>query len=70
MREEHWGWSTSLILLLTLPWSIAAFVLFGWTLIHDGARSLLVLLVPFAAINAFLLAQLPSWLTTRRRSGR
>ena len=36
-------------------------MIFAWTLIHDGARSLLVFLVPFAVLNCFLLYKLTTW---------
>lgn len=52
--EGYWGNATSLSLILTLPWSISMTV-FMWTIAHDGASSLLVFLIPFAALNFFLI---------------
>jgi hypothetical protein len=48
------GIGSILTLMLTLPWSLTMF-LFMWTLIHNGASSLLIFLIPFAALNAFLI---------------
>jgi len=42
-------------------------ILFAWTLAHDGARSLLVFLVPFAVLNCFLLYKLTTRQAKRRR---
>ena len=63
--EKHLGGGSALSLIVTLPWSLSMLI-FGWVLIHDGARSLLVFLVPFAALNFFLLFKGPGWLKTRR----
>ena len=54
LGESDWGMGTSMSLLLTLPWSLTM-VFFTWTLAHDGARSLMIFLVPFAGLNLFLL---------------
>ena len=63
--EGYWGSGTDLSLLLTLPWSLAMIV-FAWTIAHDGARSLLIFLIPFAGLNFFLLYKTPDWLKKRR----
>jgi len=55
--EGYLGTGSTLSLLLTLPWSLSM-IFFAWALIHDGARSLLVFLVPFAAVNGVLLYKL------------
>jgi hypothetical protein len=69
MGEGRWGTGTSLSLLLTLPWSVSM-VIFMWVIAHDGARSLLIFLVPFAGLNFFLLYKIPGWLRKGRESGR
>ena len=43
-------------------------MLFMWTLAHDGASSLMVFLVPFAALNIFLLYKIPGWLKSERQA--
>jgi hypothetical protein len=58
--EGYWGNGSTLSLLLTLPWSLTM-VVFAWALIHDGARSLLIFLIPFALLNCFLLYKMPGW---------
>jgi hypothetical protein len=63
--EGYWGRGSTLSLLLTLPWSLAM-IFFAWTLIHDGARSLIVFLVPFAVLNSLLLYKSTNWWTNRR----
>ena len=68
MGEGYWGNGTSLSLLLTLPWSFSM-VIFMWAIAHDGARSLLIFLVPFAGLNFFLLYNLPKWLKKPSRDG-
>jgi hypothetical protein len=55
--EAELGLGTLMTFLLTLPWSMSM-VIFAWTFMHDGARSLLVFLVPFAGLNFFLLFKL------------
>ena len=60
--EGRWGIGTSLSLLLTLPWSVTM-VIFMWAIAHDGARSLLIFLIPFAGLNFFLLYEIPGWLS-------
>ena len=55
--EGFWGKGSTLSLLLTLPWSLSM-IFFAWVLIHDGIRSLLVFLAPFAALNALLIYKL------------
>jgi hypothetical protein len=42
---------------------------FAWALIHDGARSLLIFLIPFAILNLFLLFKMPGWFHKLRRGG-
>ncbi|MGE0132068.1 MAG: hypothetical protein AB7U82_28635 [Blastocatellales bacterium] len=66
--EGMWGIGTTLSLLLTLPWSVSM-VIFMWTIAHDGARSLMIFLIPFAALNFFLLYRTPDWLIRRRGNG-
>ena len=63
--EGYWGRGSTFSLLLTLPWSVAM-MFFAWTLIHDGARSLIVFLVPFAVLNSFLLFKLTTRWTNQR----
>jgi hypothetical protein len=63
MGEGYWGIGTSASLLLTLPWS-TSMTFFLWALIHDGARALLIFLVPFAALNGFILYKITVWLNT------
>ena len=58
--EGYWGVGTSFSLLFTLPWSLLM-VVFMWAIAHDGARSLLVFLVPFAAINTILIFTFSNW---------
>jgi len=58
--EGYWGIGSTLSLLLTLPWSLTM-VVFVWALIHDGARSLLICLIPFALLNCYLLCKMPGW---------
>jgi hypothetical protein len=65
--EGRWGMGTSLSLLLTLPWSLSM-VIFMWVIAHDGTRSLLIFLIPFAGLNFFLLYKTPGWLKTGRES--
>lgn len=43
---------------------------FVWALIHDGARSLMVFLIPFALLNTFLLFKMPGWFRKMRGGGR
>jgi hypothetical protein len=57
IEEEYLGIGSILTLMLTLPWSLTM-LLFMWTLIHNGASSLLIFLVPFAVLNAFLIYRL------------
>jgi len=59
--EGYWGIGTSLSLLLTLPWSLSM-VIFMWAIAHDGTRSLLIFLIPFAGLNFFFLCKIPSWI--------
>ena len=66
--EGYWGIGTSLSLLLTLPWSVTM-VIFMWAIAHDGARSLLIFLIPFAGLNFFFLYKIPGWLRKARRQG-
>jgi len=66
--EGMWGAGTTLSLLLTLPWSVSM-VIFMWVIAHDGARSLMIFLVPFAALNFFLLYRMPDWLKRERENG-
>jgi hypothetical protein len=68
MGEGRWGIGTSFSLLLTLPWSMTM-VIFMWAIAHDGARSLLIFLIPFAGLNFFLLYKIPNWLKKARESG-
>jgi hypothetical protein len=63
--EGYLGIGSALSLLLTLPWSLTMIV-FTWALIHDGARSLLLFLIPFALLNCFLLYKTPGWWERRR----
>ena len=63
--EGYWGIGTSLSLLLTLPWSLSM-VIFMWAIAHDGARSLLIFLIPFAGLNFFFIYKIPDWLKRRR----
>jgi hypothetical protein len=65
--EGRWGIGTSLSLLLTLPWSVAM-VIFTWVIAHDGARSLLIFLIPSAGLNFFFLYKTPGWLKKGRDS--
>ena len=65
--EGYWGTGSTLSLLLTLPWSLSM-IFFAWTLAHDGARSLLVFLVPFAVLNCFLLYKLTTRWVKRRHA--
>jgi hypothetical protein len=66
--EGYWGTGTSASLLLTLPWSFSM-MFFAWALIHDGARSLLIFLIPFAGLNLVLLFKMPVWFGKSRRGG-
>ena len=63
--EGYWGGGSSLSLLLTLPWSLSM-IFFAWALIHDGTRSLMIFLVPFAVLNSFLLYKLTTRWTKPR----
>ena len=65
LGEGRFGVGSMLILLLTFPWS-ASMIIFAWVLIHDGARALLIFLIPLASLNAFLIYRL----TNRRKGGR
>lgn len=60
--EGYFGIGSGFSMLLTLPWSFLALFFFSWVLVHDGARSILVFLVPLAVLNAVLLYKL----TTRK----
>ena len=64
--EGYWGIGSSLSLLLTLPWSLSM-VIFMWAIAHDGARSLLIFLVPFAGLNFFFMYKMPDCLKRRRK---
>ena len=63
--EGYWGGATNLSLLLTLPWSLSMSI-YAWGITHDGARSLMIFLVPFAALNFFILLKMTNWFRKRR----
>jgi len=68
MGEKMWGAGTTLSLLLTLPWSVSM-VIFMEAIAHDVGRSLMLILIPFAALNFFLLYRMPDWLKKGRENG-
>lgn len=65
--EGYWGDSTTLGLLMTLPWSLSMSI-YAWGIAHDGARSLMIFLIPFAALNFFILLKMPEWFRKRRHN--
>jgi hypothetical protein len=65
--DGFWGDATTLSLLLTLPWSLSMSI-YAWGLIHGGAGSLMIFLIPFAALNFFILLKMPSWFRKRRQN--
>lgn len=66
ISEGYLGIGSLLTMIFTLPWSVSM-IFFAWALIHDGARSLLVFLIPFAGLNAFIIYRVTNM---RRARGR
>jgi hypothetical protein len=65
----HLGLASEFSLALTFPWSLSM-ILFSWGIIHDGARSVLIFLVPFALVNFFIMLKLPGWMKRWPEPGR